>query len=173
MENNSISKVKRETRLYVAQINHPAATLFPLICPTKEYDWIEGWECDLVYSASGIAEQDCIFQCRILNKAVLETWVIDTFLPNEKVQFCIFMEGCIIRYTVSLFEKSDKTTVSTWHMTITAFEEAGFRFLEDNTPEVFKTKFSVFEAMINHYLETGEKLSIADHLAYKENNLAL
>lgn len=162
MNSNSICDVKRETRLYVANINHPASKLFPLICPTKEYDWIEGWECDLLYSDSGIAEQDCIFQCRVLNEKLLETWIIDTFLPNEKVQFCIYMEGCIIRYTVTLFEKPDKTTVSTWHMTITAFDEAGFQFLTENDPEIFKAKFSAFEAMINHYLETGEKLSLTD-----------
>lgn len=61
MNGKRIDGVKRETRLYVATINHPASEIFPLLCPTREYDWIEGWECDLLYSESGIAEQDCIF----------------------------------------------------------------------------------------------------------------
>ncbi|WP_022664252.1 hypothetical protein [Desulfospira joergensenii] len=155
-------EVKRETRLYVADISHPASKIFPLLCPTREYEWIEGWECDLLYSESGLAEQDCIFQCRILNGNLPEMWILDLYQPDEKIQFSIHMDGCIIRYTITLFEKPDKTTVSTWHMTLTAFNEAGHRFLAENDPEVFKAKFSVFEAMLNHYLETGEKLTFTD-----------
>lgn len=93
-----------------------------------------------------------------MNDQLLETWVIDIYKPNEKVQFCIFMDGCIIRYSVTLFEKPDKTAVSTWHMTITAFNKAGYQFLSENTPEVLDTKFKIFESMINHNLKTGDKL---------------
>ena len=162
MENmKHYSEVKRETRLYVANIKHPASTIFPLICPTKEYDWLDGWECDLLYSRSGIAELDCVFRCRVLNQKLDETWVIDVFEPNEKVQFSIFMEGCVLRWCISLFEKADGTTTeSTWHMTITAFNEKGHQFLTENSPVHFSSKMKIFEAMINHYLDTGKKLSI-------------
>ena len=35
--------------------------VFPLLCPTREYDWIETWQCELIYSDSGFAEPGCIF----------------------------------------------------------------------------------------------------------------
>lgn len=30
--------------------------IFPLLCPVREYDWIPGWDCRLVYTESGLAE---------------------------------------------------------------------------------------------------------------------
>lgn len=155
------SDVKRETRLYIAKIGHSASKIFPLLCPSKEYDWIDGWECDLLYSQSGIAELDCIFKCRVLNEKLDETWVINSFTPNERVQFSILMEGCVLRWTITLFEQPDGTTVSTWHMIITAFNDIGNQFLIENSSDAFLAKMKVFEAMIKHYLDTGEKMSIS------------
>ena len=37
-------------------------SVFPLLCPIREYAWIEPWRCTLIYSESGYAEQDCVFQ---------------------------------------------------------------------------------------------------------------
>lgn len=41
-----------------------AKTVFPLLCPVKEVDWIVGWEdiCTLIYTDSGIAEEACVFE---------------------------------------------------------------------------------------------------------------
>jgi hypothetical protein len=37
------------------------ARVFPLLCPVREADWIEGWNPLQVASASGVAETDCVF----------------------------------------------------------------------------------------------------------------
>jgi len=39
----------------------PAAALFPLLCPVREYEWIEGWTCRLLHTASGLVEPGCVF----------------------------------------------------------------------------------------------------------------
>jgi hypothetical protein len=26
--------------------------IFPLLCPQREYDWIESWKCNIIYSKS-------------------------------------------------------------------------------------------------------------------------
>ncbi len=36
--------------------NTSPGTLFPLLDPTTESDWIPGWNCDLLHSNSGYAE---------------------------------------------------------------------------------------------------------------------
>jgi len=38
--------------------------IFPLLCPAAEYDWIENWDCELVFSRSGVNEEGCIFTDR-------------------------------------------------------------------------------------------------------------
>jgi hypothetical protein len=39
----------------------PAERLFPLLCPVREYEWIEGWTCRLVHTSSGLVEPGCVF----------------------------------------------------------------------------------------------------------------
>lgn len=64
-------KTKKDTLRIVKEIDieleAPAKVVFPLLCPVKEVDWIDGWEdiCTLVYTASGIAEEACVFETDI------------------------------------------------------------------------------------------------------------
>jgi hypothetical protein len=40
---------------FVFEVAAPPDRVFPLLCPVRERDWLEGWEADMVYSASGVA----------------------------------------------------------------------------------------------------------------------
>jgi hypothetical protein len=154
--------VRRETRIYQADVKHSAAKIFPLLCPTREYDWLDGWGCELLYSRTGVAEMDCIFKTVfIANKT--STWVVDVYQPNEKIQFCIIIEGGIIRNSITLHEKPDGTTIVTFYWTITAFNEAGYGFLKEVSIENFQIIVKGTERMINHYLDTGEMLRLRTH----------
>jgi hypothetical protein len=56
--------VKRPNRVehsYTQQLAGTPAEVFPLLCPVREADWIEGWDPLLVVSESGVAEPDCVF----------------------------------------------------------------------------------------------------------------
>lgn len=35
---------------------------FPLLCPVREYEWVDGWSCRLVHSRSGFVEEGCVFE---------------------------------------------------------------------------------------------------------------
>ncbi len=56
-----IAPPHRVRRSYVQQLVAPPAAVFPLLCPVREADWIEGWDPLAVWSASGVAEVDCVF----------------------------------------------------------------------------------------------------------------
>jgi hypothetical protein len=45
----------------VQHLNAPPEEVFPLLCPVREHEWLEGWQCEMIHTASGIAEKDCIF----------------------------------------------------------------------------------------------------------------
>ena len=36
--------------------------IFPLLCPVREYEWLETWQCEMIYTKSGFTELDCIFK---------------------------------------------------------------------------------------------------------------
>jgi hypothetical protein len=56
--------------------------VFPLLCPTREYDWIEHWRCQMVHSESGFAELDCVFTTDFPHVGD-ETWVVSVYRPND------------------------------------------------------------------------------------------
>lgn len=56
-----IVKPNRATRSYTQHLVGEPAAVFPLLCPVREVDWIEGWDPPLVISSSGLAEPDCVF----------------------------------------------------------------------------------------------------------------
>jgi len=51
-------RFERNARFRVAA---PAAKVFPLLCPVREYEWIPDWRCVMIYSESGVAEKDALF----------------------------------------------------------------------------------------------------------------
>ena len=57
----NIVKPVRATRTYTQQLVAEPGIVFPLLCPVREADWIEGWNPPLVVSLSGVAEEDCVF----------------------------------------------------------------------------------------------------------------
>ena len=47
--------IERETT-----IEAPVNEVFPLVCPVREYDWIPGWKCNLLYCPNGRNEKDVV-----------------------------------------------------------------------------------------------------------------
>lgn len=56
-----IKKPNRVTRSFIQRLVAGPERVFPLLCPVREADWIEGWDPVLVLSETGLAEPDCVF----------------------------------------------------------------------------------------------------------------
>jgi len=131
--------------------------VFPLLCPTREYDWIETWECELLFSKSGFAELDCIFATHFPGDE-RDIWVVDRFEPNELIQFVRVSESRAIRYRITLTDNGNGTTTALWEQTVTALAEAGNRYVESLSNPEFSKKIKGLESLLNHYLETGKMM---------------
>ena len=59
--------------------------VFPLLCPVREYDWIEDWDCVMVFSTSGIAELGCIFRTNRGDGD--EVWTVSRYEPGRVIGF--------------------------------------------------------------------------------------
>jgi hypothetical protein len=139
------------------RITSTSDRIFPLLCPKREYDWIPTWDCKMVFSESGYAEQDCVFTTDFQGDTK-ETWVVDRFESNHFIQFIKFAESRVIRYSITLTDNSDGTTALVWEQTITALNEEGNQYIETFRDDVFGVKIKMLEKLLNHYLSTGEML---------------
>ena len=131
--------------------------VFPLLCPTREYDWIEPWKCRMVHSKSGFAELDCIFVTDFPNEGE-DVWVVSVYRPNEEIQFVRSNGRRVIRYSITLTDNGDGTTTAEWTQMFTGLNEDGNRLVGSVTDEGYRQRILERERQLNHYLTTGEML---------------
>jgi hypothetical protein len=157
MENQPTFTALRHIVSCQQHLNSSPEMIFPLLCPKREYDWIETWKGQIIYSESGFAEQDCIFSTD-LPGGKKEIWTVDRYEKNELIQFVRFTESRVIRYRITLTDNSDGTTKALWGQTITALNEEGNAYIENFKDNDYQHLIHSLEKMLNHYLETGEML---------------
>ena len=149
--------VLRTTKTCTQHLLASPDRVFPLLCPTREYEWIEPWKCRMVYSESGVAEQDCIFVTDFPNEGE-DVWVVSVYRPNEEIQFIRFNGMRVIRYSITLADNGDGTTTAEWKQVLTGLTEEGNRLVKGLTDEAYRQKILGLEQRLNHYLTTGEML---------------
>jgi len=141
------------------QLNFTPEKIFPQLCPTQEYNWIEFWKCELIYSESGFAELDCIFATHFPDDEK-EIWVVDRYEPNELIEFVRTTESRTIRHSIRLSNNNDGSTTLFWLQIITALNENGNKYVENCSNEEFRQQVKALEKMLDHFLETGEMMKI-------------
>jgi len=151
-------------RIYLScnqQLTAKPEIVFPLLCPVREYEWIDTWKCDVIYSKSGFAELDCIFSTEFPGEEK-EIWITDEFKINKCIQFIRVSGKKVIRYRISLTENKNETTTAKWEQTITALNDSGNELIDNINKDEFKKKISVLEEKLNYFLKTGMCLTKKD-----------
>lgn len=121
-----MSESKRRTTEYEHSVPAPPEAVFPLLCPVREYEWIEGWECEMVYSESGFAEDNCVFRTRhpVLGPM---TWHVSRYEPPARIEFVVLApERVAMRLSVEL-EPAGGGTKLRWRRVFTGLSEEGNR----------------------------------------------
>jgi hypothetical protein len=48
-----------DPKLFHEPVDAPPADVFPLLCPVREYEWIEPWSCDMIFSGEWPGRKPC------------------------------------------------------------------------------------------------------------------
>jgi len=151
-------RAQRSIKRSIQHLCAPPARVFPLLCPTREYDWIALWQCQLLYSDSGFAEDNCIFRTSSPDGDGEEVWVVSRYEPDRTIQFVRFHRTHTIRCNIILSANSDRTTTAMWEQIVTALNEEGNQFVAAYTDEKFRAEVVRLEKLLNHYLQNGKAL---------------
>lgn len=142
------------------QLNAPKESVFPLLCPVREYDWLEGWECDLIRSDSGYAEENCVFIRDFYLEGAPELWVVCRYEPPVAIEFIKFaVHFKTGRLSIRLEDTGDDTCRATWTKLYTGLSNAGNAWIDAWSDEFFNMEIHILEKALNHYLETGTMLT--------------
>ncbi len=153
-------KAKHVIRSYEQTINADPVKVFDLLCPVKEAEWLDGWDYSLLHSESGLAEEGCVFLSRQEGEKDTIWMITRRDVTNREIEFVrATPESRIARLVIAVDEKAPKVSKVKITYIITALCEEGNRFLEAFTQDNFEGAMKFWEASMNYYLETGEKLS--------------
>jgi len=135
-------------------LNHPAEDIFPLLCPVREYDWIEGWHCEVIHTRSGVNELDCVF--RIASEGQdEEIWVTNRFEPPSLLEFIRTTANRVIHFTIQL-QSGEGGTKLTWSQHVIGTTIEGNQSVEKTDPKAFEQMVAKLEKELDTYLTTGE-----------------
>lgn len=153
---------ERMIKSYTMNLCAAPDDVFPLLCPVREYEWIEPWSCDMVFSASGIAENNAVFQTDFAAQGGEETWVVCRYEKDRAIEFIRLVPGFKLnRLDVVLIGAGD-ATLATWTNTYTGLGEPGNQWIRRLTDDAFQSEKMAIEKMLNHYLATGAMLTMAE-----------
>jgi hypothetical protein len=130
------------------------ARVFPLLCPVREYDWIPLWHCELLFTASGVAELGCVFRTEFPDSWGPEVWVVSRFEPNERIAFVRTGRLRTMRYDIMLWPQ-DKATGILWRQEATALNAEGDALMRAAPREAFDALMRDLNGLLQHYLTTG------------------
>ncbi len=147
----------RVARSFTQTLTGSTAEVFPLLCPVREADWIDGWDPLLVVSESGLAERDCVFITEASPYDAI--WTITRHEPErdfvEMLKVTPEVTVCRLAIQLRATEVGCEAEVTYSH---TSLGPAGDAFIDEFTESYFEGFMREWEARLNHYLAHGTAL---------------
>jgi hypothetical protein len=148
-------KAERKVQRFSVTLETTPEEFFPLLCPAREADWIPGWDCELIYTDSGYAEENCIFTTDESNPFGEGLWVFTRFEPNRCVEFVRVQKDLATSARITVTDNGDGTVTATWNMISTGLTEKGNKEVEKLSDD---THSGPITKMLGHYLKTGKTI---------------
>jgi hypothetical protein len=152
----------RVVRAYRQTIEATPGVVFPLLCPVREVEWLDGFAFTMIYSASGLVEAGAVFATTTPGEPDT-IWVVTRHDPAARVvQFTRFTAGsrtCILTISVSACGGTQSFVDVRYEYTSLA--PHGDAFLAAWTESAFLDAVTFWEQSMNYFLRTGKRLSRA------------
>ncbi len=130
-----------------------AKTVFLLLCPVKEVDWIAGWEdiCTLIYTDSGIAEEGCVFETDTQEEGKA-LWLCSYYdAENTKISYIKhIIDKAVVKWDMIVRDTESGSAIDMVY-NITSLSKESVEFSKQMDAGL-KTLFNNIERQINDYV---------------------
>ena len=149
-----IAPPQRASHTYVQKLVGSPAEVFPLLCPVREAEWLDGWDPVGVWSRSGVAEPDCVFTTKASPHDAI--WYVTRHEPGVGfVEMLKITPGVTVcRLTIQLTGAAPGCEAQITY-THTSLGPAGDLFVAGFTAEFYLRFMREWETRMNHFLATG------------------
>jgi len=152
-----ITRPTRATPTYTQHLVAPPSRVFPLLCPVREAEWLEGWDPPAVFSESGVAEPDCVFLTAADPGHAI--WYITRHEPGngfvEMLKITPAVTACRLTIRLRPAAGGSEPTIRYSH---TSLGPAGDAFVASFTEDHYRQFMRDWEERINHFLAHGTLL---------------
>ncbi len=147
----------RKEFTHEALIHAPPERVFPLLCPIREKEWIDGWDARVLWSRSGVAEDNAMFATHIESG---ETWVTTRYEPERfRVEYTIFAGGhAVLRMDLALADAGHGTTRWTTRRTYTGLDVLGRALISRTTERQVLDDQDRLARQLEYFLANGKML---------------
>ena len=153
-----ITPPTRVSRSFTQRLVAEPSVVFPLLCPVREADWIEGWDPLSVLSLSGLAEPDCIFVTPASPHNAI--WYITRHEPDtgfvEILKITPLLTACRLSIQLRPVATGSEADITYTH---TSLGPEGDAFVAAFTDDFYRRFMQDWESRINHYLAHGKCLT--------------
>ena len=145
-------------------VEAPPETVFPLLCPVREDEWVPYWQCELIYSETGYAEDNCIFITKI-DETGDAIWVVSRYdAPQFRIEFVVtYPASHVEKININLLRNAGNSTRVCWQRIYTALTEFGTEQITRLTGKPFDEKMLLVSKALNHFCLTGEMIEVDSH----------
>jgi hypothetical protein len=133
--------------------------IFPLLCPVKEYEWFNDWKCTMVYSETGVAENNCIFYTKmgfpLFKRQVFQ---VINYVADENITFLIFINNmATIKFGAMLEHLSNESCKMTVFYKATGLSRFGNFFLKVKGKKEMENNTRNIEMDLVYWLQNNKK----------------
>lgn len=161
-ESNGTFAGQSDTRTGTIHLNGPIAKVFPLFEPIGEKAWIPGWEPQVVYPASGAAQNGTVFLTYDDHGRNETYWtIIEYDTQRHRISYInVIPNYQVRRITLECREVAPDKTDAMVSYSYTGITSHGNDDVAKQTEESYTAKMQHWTHAINHYLETGKKIEM-------------
>lgn len=140
----------RVSHTYTQKLCAEAEQVFPLLCPVREADWIEGWDPGVVITSSGMAERDCVFTTAAKPHDAI--WYVTRHEPPVFIEMLKFTPGVTAcRLTIQLRPAAGGTEADVTYMH-TSLGPKGDAFVASFTEDYYRQFMQDWQSRLDAYL---------------------
>ena len=147
----------RRSRRHDVRLAADPDAVFPLLCPTREHDWIPTWRCEVVWSGTGYAELDGFFRTDVAGEGPALWVTVEHDPATRRVTFLRVVGGMdlVVRYAlrVSADEGGSRLELE---QVLTALTPAGRGLLQQDADDAWRAKWDRLGEMLVRHVATGD-----------------
>ncbi len=135
-------------------------TIFPLLCPVREGEWLEGWVGRPIFASSGVAELDGVYATGHAGEPDT-LWVVTRFEPaRHEIDFVYVLPGKqVVHLGIKVARlEPQRSSLSVRYVRTGTSDQGNLAIEKLGTSNEFEAMMTDWERSMNHFLQTGSVL---------------